>query len=208
MPSVALRPPNARAAEQATTATKEPGWIRAHERNNVGTSVRTLADRVDSFPDPWLHEPGDKLIGEIVELATADKGFGPYSMVTVLVSGPGSSEQGGKVIPAGCERVWHAFGTVPENELKKQTPRVGDLIAAKYFGVRDGTDYKAYRILVESAEKRSPNPTSPAADTVVDSAEAPEEGETPAEGADNEVGSADEPKDGEAPAEGDDGISY
>ena len=112
----------------------------------------TLADRVDSFPDPWLPEPADKLVGEIIELAVADKGFGPYSLITVFVT-ESSTERGGNVVPAGSVRVWHAFGTVPVNELKKLMPRVGDRIAVKYFGVRDGRDgpYKAYRIIVERA---------------------------------------------------------
>ena len=152
----------------------------------MSTPVRNLADRVDSFPDPWLHEPGDKLIGEVLELATADKGFGPYSMLTVLVAESGSTEQGGKAIPAGSERVWHAFGTVPENELKKLTPRVGDLIAAKYFGVRDGTDYKAYRIIVEPKAPRG------ASDVVLDAA----------------AEAGDEADPGETPVEEDDGIPY
>jgi hypothetical protein len=112
-------------------------------------STQTLADRVDSFPDPWLHEPGDKLVGEVIELTKVDKSFGPYSLITVLVTEPGSTEQGGTAIPAGTERVWHPFRTVPENELKKLAARIGDLIAAKYFGVRDGTDYKPYRIVLD-----------------------------------------------------------
>jgi hypothetical protein len=118
------------------------------------TSGRSLADRVDSFPDPWLHEPGDKLVGEVVEVSTADKGYGPYSLLTVLVAERGSTEQGGKAIAPGSERVWHAFGTVPENELKKRSPHVGDLVAVKFFGIREGTDYKAYRILVEQGTPR------------------------------------------------------
>jgi hypothetical protein len=72
--------------------------------------------------------------------------------------------------------VWHAFGTVPENELKKQSPRVGDLIAAKYFGVREGTEYKAYRIIVEHT-----NPPANAHDAAAGAAdEAEGEAEAPA----------------------------
>jgi hypothetical protein len=47
---------------------------------------RNLADFVDSFPEPWLHEPGDRLIGEIIELDTAKNDYGPYQLVTVLVT--------------------------------------------------------------------------------------------------------------------------
>jgi hypothetical protein len=39
-------------------------------------ATRILADRVDSFPDPWLPEPGDKLVGGIIDVAATDKGSG------------------------------------------------------------------------------------------------------------------------------------
>jgi hypothetical protein len=110
---------------------------------------RNLADFVDSFPEPWLHEPGDRLIGEIIELDTAKNDYGPYQLVTVLVTESASTERGGKAIPVGSVRVWHAFDTVPANELKKRAPRVGDRIAVKDFGVRDGKHYNAYRIIVQ-----------------------------------------------------------
>jgi hypothetical protein len=108
----------------------------------------TLSDRVENFPDPWVPEPGDKLIGEITEVATTDKGFGPYRLLTVVTES-GSTERGGKAIPVGSMRVWHGYGTVAEAELKKLAPEVGDRIAVKYFGVREGTVYKAYRLIVE-----------------------------------------------------------
>jgi hypothetical protein len=137
----------------------------------MSVSARTIADLVDSFPEAWFHEPGDKLVGDIIEIGTGENEYGTYDLITVLVTEPGSTERGGQAIPVGSLRVWHAFDTVPKNELKKRSPRVGDRIAIKDFGVRDGKHYKAYRIIVQrktatdDAEGTEPVPNGPAGTT-------------------------------------------
>jgi hypothetical protein len=110
--------------------------------------TNTIADRLEAFPEAWFHEPGDVFAGEITDLELLDRGFGLYTAVTV-VTAPKSSERGGVAIPVGSTRTWHAFGTIPKDELKKLQPRVRDQIAAKDLGVRPGKSYRDWRILVE-----------------------------------------------------------
>ena len=110
--------------------------------------ARTIADRLEAFPEAWYHEPGDVLAGEITELAVMDRGYGSYYAVTVVTEAK-STERGGIAISPGSVRTWHAFGAIPKDELKKLQPRVGDQIAAKDLDVRPGKRYRDWRILVE-----------------------------------------------------------
>jgi hypothetical protein len=150
--------------------------------------MTTLASRVDNFPEAWRPEPGDKLVGEVVDLTTTDGGFGEYVIVTVLVEDE-STEQGNP-IGLSDERTWHAFDTVAKNEIAKQKPRIGDGIAAKFFGKRpgkDGTEYKAWRVLVEH---RGPaNEPTPAEKAAGDQAEEspPDTAELSGEVADDDI---------------------
>jgi hypothetical protein len=53
---------------------------------------------------------------------------------------------------------------VAKRELGKQAASIGDGIAAKYFGKRpgkDGTEYKAWRVLVEAAQPAENDDASP-----------------------------------------------
>jgi hypothetical protein len=112
-----------------------------HQEDNVNDSTdkqRSIADRVDSFPEPWKPKAGDKLVGEISELDERTSEYGTYPIVVVLTSD-------------GSERAFHAFHTVAKNELARQRPRVGDTIAVKYFGKDAEAGYERYRVLVEHA---------------------------------------------------------
>jgi hypothetical protein len=148
--------------------------------------MTSLSSRVDNFPEAWIAEPDDKLVGEIVDLTTTDGGYGEYPIVTVLVED--ESTDGGQPIGLGDERNWHAFDTVAKNELAKQQPRIGDGIAAKYFGKRpgkDGTEYKAWRIIVE--HRGSPVETEPAAGFVPAETTGEESGEKGDVGDDDDI---------------------
>jgi hypothetical protein len=106
--------------------------------NDNTDNQRTIADRVESFPEPWKPKVGDKLVGHISELDERTSEFGTYPIVTVLTSD-------------GDERAFHAFHTVAKNELSRQRPRVGDTLAVKYFGRDAEAGYERYRVLVEHA---------------------------------------------------------
>ncbi|HXF37595.1 MAG TPA: hypothetical protein VNO17_10520 [Actinomycetota bacterium] len=117
-----------------------------------------IADRVESFPEPWRPEPGDKLVGTIIELGErASEYGGSYPLVTVMTDD-------------GREVVWHAFHTVARSELARQRPEVGDRIAAKYWGRDEDRGYERYRVLVEH---RRPAPSAaPDWEKVAEEAEA------------------------------------
>jgi hypothetical protein len=102
--------------------------------------MTNLAERLDSFAEPWKPEPGEKLIGEVVDLDERENEYGSYPVVTVMTD-------------EGEELAFHAFRTVPKNELAKQRPQVGDRIGIKYFGKPEGKDYELYRIKVERDEQ-------------------------------------------------------
>jgi hypothetical protein len=105
-------------------------------------------------------------------------------------------------------RVWDAFGTVPASGLKKQTARVGDLVAVKYFGAGDGTDHRSYWLIIEP--KMTPTTEAVVRRRCVDLAEAIENTtplQTEAVINDRYVGIAEPPIDDKTPVEGGDGIS-
>ncbi len=102
------------------------------------TDVNAEVDR--EYAEAWRPEPGDKLIGEVVELSQRDGEFGSYPIITI--------KQGN-----GEELALHAFHTVAQNELARVRPQVGETAAIKYIGKRtaqDGrTTFHAYRVAVD-----------------------------------------------------------
>jgi hypothetical protein len=113
----------------------EPG---PHERRTTG--MQSLAERLDSYADPWKPNAGDKLIGTVVDLDERTGEFGTYPIVTVRTD-------------EGSELAFHAFHTVAKNELAKQRPQVGEKIGIAYHGKPAGKTYEAYRIIVQRDEK-------------------------------------------------------
>ena len=103
--------------------------------------MRSMHDRLDTFADAWKPEPGDKLIGTVVDLDERDSAYGdePYPIVTIETDD-------------GNELAFHAFHTVARNELAKQRPVVGDRIGVAYHGKKDGKNYESYRVIVERTE--------------------------------------------------------
>jgi hypothetical protein len=105
---------------------------------------KPMSERLDGFAEGWRPEPEDKLIGDVVELAENDGGFGEYPVVAVLTDD-------------GDEKAVHGFHTVLRGELAKQQPAVGDRIGIAYHGKvkgKNGTEYESYRVIVEPAEPK------------------------------------------------------
>jgi hypothetical protein len=101
----------------------------------------SLSDRVDSFPEPWKPEPGDKLVGTVMNVGERASDYGIYPIIDVRTE---DDE----------ELTFHAFHTVAKNELARQRPAPGDEIAVKYFGKDEDRGYERYRVLVEKAEPK------------------------------------------------------
>lgn len=102
--------------------------------------MKSITERLDSFAEAWRPEPGDKLVGVIVDL---DERVSQYD------------EDGYPILVVetddGQEFAFHAFHTVARNELAKQRPAVGDRVGVAYHGKKDGRNYESYRIIVERA---------------------------------------------------------
>jgi hypothetical protein len=119
--------------------------------------MSTVADRLDVDAEPWLPQPGDKLIGVVLELdVRQDSEYEPYPIVTVQVDEP-STEAGGAAIPLGAQRSF-AFHTVAKTELERKAPKPGDLLGIAYRGRDEEKGYERYRLLVERA---LPRPVTP-----------------------------------------------
>ncbi len=91
--------------------------------------------------EAWMPEKGELLSGTIVQIETRRSEFGPYPALTVQRLD-------------GSTVVFHAFRTVAQNEVLRQRPKTGDLIAVLYVGAETGTDYHNYRIRTGGASDR------------------------------------------------------
>jgi hypothetical protein len=108
----------------------------AGNHNDVNAQV----DR--EYAQAWRPNPGDKLVGEVVELSQREGLYGVYPIITVREDD-------------GTERAVHAFHAVAAAELAKVRPQVGERIAIKYVGQeptadgRSGSFYHRYRVAVD-----------------------------------------------------------
>jgi hypothetical protein len=99
--------------------------------------------------EAWRPEPGDLVIGEVVELGER-RGFAerPYPVVIVRTE-------------AGEYVAVHAFHTVLKEELAKLEPRAGDRLGVAYHGLveKGESRYELYRVALERAggEERAPD---------------------------------------------------
>ena len=101
-----------------------------------------LLDRLNSDGAAgWRPEPGDTLIGEIIDLSERTGDYEPYPIVTVQPEGGGD--------PVAV----HAFHSVIKREVSKLKPNIGDKVGFKYLGEgtsKDGkTKYQSYRVVLE-----------------------------------------------------------
>jgi hypothetical protein len=102
----------------------------------------SLSDRLDSFPEPWRPSPGDKVIGEVVELDERDSDYGdPYTIITLLTD-------------EGTEVAVHCFHQILRNAVERKRPQVGDRVGVAYFGKAERAapgmnPAERYRMIVE-----------------------------------------------------------
>lgn len=86
--------------------------------------------------EAWMAEPGETLIGTIVDLQDRTSKFGAYPAITVRKDD-------------GEELTFHAFRSVAKSELAKVRPVVGDRIGILYIGPQPGIDYHLYKIRLD-----------------------------------------------------------
>jgi hypothetical protein len=102
-----------------------------------------LQQRLDHYPEAWRPDPGDKVVGEIIELDMLESKFGgSYPLVVI------ETEDNRQV-------ALHGFHTVFKSELARQCPKVGDRIGVAYHGRDEKAGYERYRVVVERTEPQS-----------------------------------------------------
>lgn len=94
-----------------------------------------LDSQLDAVTEAWRPEPGEKLVGRVVELSEILGQYGVYPLVVLRTKD-------------GSERAVHCFHSVIKAEIGRQKPAVGDMIAIKFLGKIDGKDYESYKVRV------------------------------------------------------------
>lgn len=91
----------------------------------------------EGFAPAWRPEPGDKLIGTVTRLSTAQSDYGPYPVLTIR-------QDDGENLSV------HAFHTALRNQLVRQRPDLGQPIGILYAGLNPGKPggraYEDYRV--------------------------------------------------------------
>jgi hypothetical protein len=100
--------------------------------------MASVYDRLDRDAEAWKPEPGDKLVGTVVEIDERTSDYGSYPLLIVETDD-------------GVEHAVHAFHTVLRNELARKRPRTGDTIGLAYRGKIDDR-YEGYRVVIVRAE--------------------------------------------------------
>jgi hypothetical protein len=110
----------------------------------------TMEQRLDFEPEPWDPKPGDKVVGEVVQVHRYESKFtGKEYPVVDLVTDP-ETLTGVRI---------YGSRTVLGNELDRLQPQPGDRLAVKYLGViKAGTpdEYHGYKVMLDRAA--SPRP--------------------------------------------------
>lgn len=99
--------------------------------------IRSLEERLASDPEAWMPEPGEMLVGLVVDIGVRTSAFGKYPAVVIRTD------------DVGAEYTFHAFRTVAKSELVRARPVVGDRIGILYIGPVKGADYHGYRIRLD-----------------------------------------------------------
>jgi hypothetical protein len=103
-----------------------------------GDNGRSFGDDIDRETKGWKPDPGDKIVGRIVDVGERDSDYGgSYPVLTVR---PEPDE--------GVDIAVHGFHTVLKNELAKLEPRVEERIAIKYLGTH-AKGYENYRVRLD-----------------------------------------------------------
>lgn len=98
-----------------------------------------LDERLEAQTEAWMPEPGDKIVGTVVELSELESQYGTYPLLVLATED-------------GREMAIHAFRTVLKNEVAKKRPQIGDKVGIKYFGQLPDKDFHGYKLVIERGE--------------------------------------------------------
>ena len=105
--------------------------------------MSSLQDRLNRDPEVVKIEPGESIVGTVLDITTRENEYGSYPLVSLETDD-------------GRELEWHAFHTVAQNELVKVNPQPGDVLGVRNLGKRDGKSYVSYRLVVERNTPAAP----------------------------------------------------
>ena len=140
--------------------------------------MRNLSDRLDNFPEPWKPKPGEKLLGELVDIDVRESDYGdPYPILTVLDA-------------EGREWAWHAYHAISRSEVARKRPQIGEQIGIAYHGpgkAAPGMNApERWRLLVDRPNQQATDfdwgaiaPTAEEADTPPSDGSAEDKTDTP-----------------------------
>jgi hypothetical protein len=124
-----------------------------------------LADRLGQYPEAWMPEPDDLLIGAVTDVDEREGDYGAYPLVCVFADDQSS---GSKQTVPGTEYAVHGFHTVLRREFAKQKPAIGDHIGIAYFGKQQGrnNEFEGYRVIIDERATPAGSNTGPDWDKV------------------------------------------
>lgn len=135
-----------------------------------GQDLVAALDAPQETAEAWVPQEGDKLVGSVTRLDKFDGGYGEYPILTV--STETGTTQNGSPVKEGTEFAFHAFNTVPKNEVEKQNAQPGDRLGVAFLGEgrsKNGQTFKNYRVVVQKGQGATPSASE---DQIVKDAEA------------------------------------
>ncbi len=95
------------------------------------------------FPKSWVPSESDPtIVGEFLRLEQGTTAYGPARIVVVRTKD-------------GTEKSVWLFHAVLKNEFSRVRPKVGELVALRYLGKKQGAqgqNYEAYRVVAQRDE--------------------------------------------------------
>lgn len=99
----------------------------------------SLLDQLNAdYPEAWRPDPGESILGEVVEISSRETEYGRYRIIVLKRDGD------------GARLAIHAFHQVLEQELARIQPQIGHRIGIKYLGKPEGKNYASYRAATEN----------------------------------------------------------
>jgi hypothetical protein len=104
----------------------------------------SIVDKLDAdYAPAWRPNPGESLIGEVVEIGERIGEYAPYPIVTV-------NPEDGEAL------AFHAFHSVAAAQLAEKRVKIGDHIGILYKGKVEGQgphgSYHSYRVIVDRGD--------------------------------------------------------